>query len=74
MPPERPVSAMSFIVPAVFLIGWLALCFAAFLNSLSSEGGLNWMAILIILGMGGFGAYGLGRSVVRKFLYWQNNR
>lgn len=67
---ERPVGLRAILVPTVFLIVWLAVCFAAFLNSLGSDGSINLMAVAIILGIGGFGGYGLARSIIRNFRRW----
>ena len=70
---ERP-GIRSVLAPAAFLIFWLAVCFSALLRQLASPDDGDWLAVAVILGIGGFGAWGLGRSVIRNFRRWDGGR
>ena len=63
---EEPKPKLTSIVfPALFLIVWLAICFSALLRNAFRPDGVDWLAFALILGLGGFGASGLLRGVIR---------
>ena len=66
---KRP-GIVSVIVPAAFLVFWLGVCISALLRQLADPDSSDWVAVVVILGLGGFGAWGLGRSVIRSFRRW----
>ena len=67
---KRRPGIRSVLVPAAFLVFWLGICFSALLRQLASPDNGDWIAVAIIVGLGGFGGYGLGKSVVRNFRRW----
>ena len=68
--PDRKPGPGSVIAPAAVLVVWLALCFAAVFSRLRGPGPVDLLPLALIAGIGGIGAFGLGRSVVRNFRRW----